>query len=260
MLRTHQIRRARRIGVLAVALAVALAVSACGSSSPPPAAVANVAVRASTTTDMAPSSETGPATTKATARSGSGASAKRRHVHPPVVRQRTATNTVQPPPATTTTSAARKSTEKRAPTATHKQPARPSSKTKHSKAFPVWKPGPAPKGSKPPTDTTIAATSATPAYNGPDPMHCLELAGLTQVRAGNEEGVWEGNLPNTSASDTREIVFLAGPYASGDEATAYAQSLQGIELASAGARWVASAALTSNLDFQVKAVASCMAG
>jgi hypothetical protein len=55
-------------------------------------------------------------------------------------------------------------------------------------------------------------------------------------------------------------VFLSGPYATDDEATQYANSLLNIpELAAPGDRWVASAAVTSHLDSQVKAAAACMA-
>jgi hypothetical protein len=107
--------------------------------------------------------------------------------------------------------------------------------------------------------TTMAATSAAPAYNGPDPEHCLLVVRLTDVRAGVEQNVWEGNFVGTSANDSQATVFLAGPYASSAEATQYANSLQGTELAAAGGRWVASAALTSHLQSQVTNSAACMA-
>lgn len=110
----------------------------------------------------------------------------------------------------------------------------------------------------PPTMTTIAGTPGSPWYTGPDPEHCLQVSGLSDVRAGLEQNVWEGNFAGTSVNDTRAIIFLSGPYKSSDAATQYANSLQGIELASAGGRWVASAALTSKLDFQVKSTAACM--
>jgi hypothetical protein len=92
-------------------------------------------------------------------------------------------------------------------------------------------------------------------------MRCLQHAGLTNVRAGEEQGVWEGNFGDTSPSDSMHIVFLSGPYGSNQAATSYAAGLQSIpESAVAGGRWVASAAVTGHLDFQVKAVAGCMAG
>jgi hypothetical protein len=69
-----------------------------------------------------------------------------------------------------------------------------------------------------------------------------------------------GNSPNTPANDSTAIVFLSGPYATGAVATRYAGALRAAELAEPGGRWVASAALTSKLDTQVKVAASCMAG
>ena len=117
------------------------------------------------------------------------------------------------------------------------------------------------KSSRPPTVTTIAKTPAAPAYTGPDPLHCLQVSGLTNARSGTEQDVWIGNFGSTAATDTSAIVFLSGPYANAQEAMQYASALDRIpELATAGGRWVASAAATSHLDFQVKSVAGCMAG
>ena len=99
-----------------------------------------------------------------------------------------------------------------------------------------------------------------PSYTGPNPAHCLQVVGLTNVRPGAEQGTWIGNFGNTAATDTTSLVLLSGPYGSDQEATQYASSLQTIpELAVAAGRWVASASVRSNLDFQVKAAAQCMA-
>jgi len=96
-------------------------------------------------------------------------------------------------------------------------------------------------------------------YNGPNPAHCLQQAGLTNVRPGVQNNTWIGNFGNTPPTDTTALVLLTGPYADDNSAAKFANSLQGIpELAAASGRWVASAAATSHLDFQVNAVAHCM--
>lgn len=81
------------------------------------------------------------------------------------------------------------------------------------------------------------------------------------MRTSAEQGVWEGNFGNTSPDNSTAIVFLSGPYGSDQAATNYAAEIARVpELAVAGGRWVASAAVTGHLDFQVKTVATCMAG
>jgi hypothetical protein len=96
-------------------------------------------------------------------------------------------------------------------------------------------------------------------YAGPNPAHCLEQAGLTNVRPGVQNNTWIGNFGNTPPTDSTAIVLLTGPYADDSAAAQFASSLQTIpELATASGRWVASAAATSHLDFQVKTAAECM--
>jgi len=100
-----------------------------------------------------------------------------------------------------------------------------------------------------------------PSFNGPNPAYCLEHAGLTNVRPGVQNNTWIGNFGNTPPTDTTALVLLTGPYADDTTAAKFAGSLQSIpELAAASGRWVASAAATSHLDFQVNAVAKCMSG
>jgi hypothetical protein len=107
--------------------------------------------------------------------------------------------------------------------------------------------------------TSIPATSASAAYTGPNPEHCLQVANLDDERAGAESGTWIGNLPGSAESDSTAVVILSGPYASDAAASQYASSLNGVEISKAGGLFVATAALTSHLDIQVDAAAACMA-
>jgi hypothetical protein len=87
----------------------------------------------------------------------------------------------------------------------------------------------------------------------------LGAVGLNRARAASEPQVWEANSGVGSESDTNEIVFLSGPYSDPSAADQYAQSLQGVEIAASGGRWVASASLRSQLDSAVQNAAACMA-
>jgi hypothetical protein len=92
-------------------------------------------------------------------------------------------------------------------------------------------------------------------------MNCLRSVGLTDVRAGVEQGVWEGNVSGTTPTQTNQIVFVAGPYSNDAVAAQYANELTTIpETAKAGGSWVVSAAVTGHLGVQVSLVANCMAG
>jgi hypothetical protein len=83
---------------------------------------------------------------------------------------------------------------------------------------------------------------------------------LTNVRPSREAGTWVGNFGDTSPNDSTALVLLSGPYPSDQAAASFAKSLQAIpELAAAAGRWVASAAATSHLDYQLNAAAQCMA-
>jgi hypothetical protein len=108
--------------------------------------------------------------------------------------------------------------------------------------------------------TTMPGLSpGTPQFSGPNPAHCLEQAGLTNVRPGVQNNTWIGNFGNTPPTDSTAVVLLTGPYGDADSAAKFASSLQSIpELATASGRWVASAAATSHLEFQVNNVAQCM--
>jgi hypothetical protein len=83
--------------------------------------------------------------------------------------------------------------------------------------------------------------------------------GVANVHEGAESGVWLGNTPGSSPTDSNAVVLLSGPYASDGAATQYAQSLTGVELSASGGRWVASASLRSNLKLLVTDAAACMA-
>jgi hypothetical protein len=87
----------------------------------------------------------------------------------------------------------------------------------------------------------------------------LAAAGLNRARAATEPQVWEANSGVGSESDPNQLVFLSGPYSDANAADQYAQSLQGVELAASGGRWVASASLRSQLDAAVQNAAGCMA-
>jgi hypothetical protein len=86
----------------------------------------------------------------------------------------------------------------------------------------------------------------------------LEAAGLNRARAASEPQVWEANSGVGSESDSNEIVFLSGPYPDANAANQYATSLQTVEIAASGGRWVASASLRSQLDAAVQSAAACM--
>jgi hypothetical protein len=130
----------------------------------------------------------------------------------------------------TTTQAATSTGRRVAP-----QPQRTTSTTPHAK----------------PTPKSQVVSRRNP--SGAVPLKCLRHAGLFRpARSGPTGGLWGGKTP------TGGQVLVDGPYKTAREVRESVDSLDGVSIAEAGGRYVASAALTSKLGPVVSEVAKCL--
>ena len=252
---------------LAIAVITALALAGCGGSAQHPQThtLASVndpltAAASAPRTASAPRKHvaisTAPTTTTTPARR-----VVRHHPTNPSAPDPTTTTATTTTATTTSTAAPRHvtTTKRTPPTRTTSRSRTTASRPTRTTAKPT---GTKPSATQPTTvlpgtmttsaTTTNAGLPSGTNVQGPTPIECMQQRQLINPHAMQLEE-WEGVDPLT-----HKPIFVIGPFQSPGLAQQYVQTYQGINLDAAGGLYVASAALTSNLNFQVNALAKCL--
>jgi len=219
---------------ITVAFGLALVLAGCGGSSDHSGTSAHVTINIPPAASGGATSSAPSATTAASPNRTAATTSTRTAATPP------ATTGASSPTKTTTAAGAKPAsrTSRQHP----RKPVQSASALAAAQAKSRAKKAAAPKAGVPPTAHV----------SGPTPNVCLNASGLLNPHA-IATGEWEALSPATQVP-----VFVQGPYLTAAEAQAYAQTYTGINLVAPGGLYVASADLTSHLQFWVNAVAKCL--